>query len=93
MSANPKFLDAELAPFRLLINGRLVPGASAFVITARYPPARSWSISCSTSGIEGAPRYWKATEATSARPCQAATRATPPRKRMDCVFTAGERTP
>jgi len=28
MSANPKFLDAELAPFKLLINGRLVPGAA-----------------------------------------------------------------
>jgi acyl-CoA reductase-like NAD-dependent aldehyde dehydrogenase len=28
MSANPKSLEAELAPFRLLINGKLVPGAS-----------------------------------------------------------------
>src|SRR5262245_31007039 len=50
-------------------------------------------MSCSISGIDGAPRYCNATEATSGCPCQAATRATPPRKRMDCVFTAGERTP
>ena len=28
MSANPKDLQADLAPFRLLIDGRLVPGAS-----------------------------------------------------------------
>src|SRR6476620_1810395 len=28
MSANPKNMEAELAPFRLLINGRLVPGAT-----------------------------------------------------------------
>src|SRR6185503_10067216 len=28
MSANPKSLEADLAPFRLLINGKLVPGAT-----------------------------------------------------------------
>src|SRR5262245_2330207 len=28
MSANPKSVESELAAFRLLINGRLVPGAS-----------------------------------------------------------------
>ena len=30
MSANPKSLEADLAPFRLLINGKLVPNVAAW---------------------------------------------------------------
>src|SRR4029077_5649910 len=73
-------------------NGRLAPRASAFVMTSRYPASRSWSRSISTASIGSAPRHCSATDAMSGRPCHAATRATPPRKRNDCVFTAPYRT-
>ena len=63
------------------------PAPSAFVRTSRYPASRKRSRSRRSARGEGVSGPCSASDATSGRPCHAATRATPPRNRYECALS------